>query len=189
MKPRENGALPKRCLGRVSFANENPARVWHVGKVVPGGVSGILTGGNGLVRAPPGNHMGAVNIPQEYPARRAHAHVAGSGASSPLGSQWREPEHHAGSSFFTPQQGFDPELCSRLAAPPRVFRVVPPQVCRAVPPPAWRGLLNGSWVPRTAWPAAAAACLPTREQCLQACCCRNNWRAVHRKLLLQEYAS
>jgi hypothetical protein len=138
-------------------------------------------GANGLVRAPPGKHMGAVNIPYGI-SRRAHAaHVAGSAASSPLGSQSREPEHHAASSVFTPQQGFDPELCSRLAAPPQVFRVVPPPACR--------GLLNGFWVPRTAWPAAAAACLPTREQCLQACCCPNNWRAVHRKLLLQECAS
>jgi hypothetical protein len=82
---------------------------------------------------------------------------------------------------LTLRKGFEPEPSSPLAALPQVCSVAPPWECR--------GLLNGSWVPRTAWLAGAAACLPTREQSLQLCCCLNKRRAAQRKSIMQQCAS
>lgn len=82
---------------------------------------------------------------------------------------------------FTLRKGFESQLSSPLLALPQVCCVVASQECRGLP--------NGSWVPRTAWLAAAAACLPTRERWLQLCGCPNKRRAAHRKSLMQQCAS
>jgi hypothetical protein len=70
--------------------------------------------------------------------------------------------------FVTLREGFEPRVSPPVAAPRLVIArplAASRQVCSA--------LLAAAFVQCSALPRAAV-CLPTREQCLQPCCCRNN---------------
>src|SRR5215831_18133236 len=90
---------------------------------------------------------------------------------------------------LTLRQGFEPRASSPLVAPPSSLLVALPEACGVVPPQECCGLPNGCWVPRTARLVAAAACLPTQEQCLRPCCCPSKRQAARRKSIRQECAS
>lgn len=80
--------------------------------------------------------------------------------------------------------GFEPRISPPLAVPQPL--ALAPHLARLRP--VCSGLPDGSYASRIAAPGAAM-CLPTREQGLQPCCCRNKRRAGFHKSTIQQYAS
>src|SRR3979490_1491519 len=84
---------------------------------------------------------------------------------------------------FTLREGFEPQLSPPLAVPPPLGCAAPVAASRQ----GCCALLHASLVRRNALPRAAV-CLPTPEQCLRPCCCRNKQLAECRKSTTRQCA-